>query len=315
MDRPASNKPSEARESAGAAHRGMQLFWIATAVLSLCFFQPLIELTRLALKRDLYSHILLIPFISFYLCWERRKQLPARSSPEKMAAAISGALGILFLTGFLIMRASGGSSAVEDSLALEIPAFLSFFVMLCYVFFGRQIVSMFAFPIGFLVFMVPFPVFLLDWIVSGLQVGSAVAADIMFELAGTPVVFQGLRFQLPDITLEVAPECSGIHSSLALLVTSVLAAFLFLRTPWKRIVLILAVIPLALIRNGFRVFTIGELCVHVGPQMIDSYIHRHGGPIFFALSLAPFFALLLWFSKGDRRDQGIVRPQSAAARK
>ena len=47
-------------------------------------------------------------------------------------------------------------------------------------------------------------------------------------------------------------------------------------------------------------FTIGELCVHVGPQMINSPIHHKGGPIFFALSLIPFFLLLVALQKSER---------------
>jgi exosortase/archaeosortase family protein len=100
--------------------------------------------------------------------------------------------------------------------------------------------------------------------------------------------------------MEVAPQCSGIHSSLALFILSLLAGHLFLRSRWKRATLALAVIPLALLRNGFRVFTIGQLCVHIGPEMIDSYIHRHGGPFFFILSLVPFCILLFFLMKSDR---------------
>jgi exosortase len=158
--------------------------------------------------------------------------------------------------------------------------------------------------------MIPLPLFFADWIVLELQKGSAMAADAMFNLAGTPVVFRDLRIQLQDITLEVAPQCSGIHSTLALFITSVLAAYLFLRAPWKGVLLTLAVIPLAIIRNGFRIFTIGELCVHIGPQMINSYIHHHGGPIFFTLSLVPFFLLLYLLSRGDRRPSQAAKPVS-----
>jgi len=68
------------------------------------------------------------------------------------------------------------------------------------------------------------------------------------------------------------------------------------------------VLPIALARNGLRVFVIGELCVRIGPEMIDSYIHHHGGPIFFALSLIPFSLVLLWLVKADRR----ARPDSAS---
>jgi exosortase/archaeosortase family protein len=111
-----------------------------------------------------------------------------------------------------------------------------------------------------------------------------------------------MLFRLPGISLEVAPECSGIHSTLVLFITSLLAGQLLLRRTWKRTVLWLAVIPLALLRNGFRVFVISELCVHVSPQMIDSPIHHHGGPVFFVLSLAPFFLLLYFLRKGERTD-------------
>lgn len=301
MERQASDLPSKHKEDAPIA--GRSGFLIASLILSACFALPLVQLAKFALRHDLYSHILLIPFISYYLYWERRKTLAVRSSPDKSGAAFFAILGVAFLGGLLVGRLNGAALAIDDTLALEISSYVLFFTAICFVFLGRPVVRALAFPLAFLVFMVPFPVFALDWIVSGLQVASAKASHVMFDLAGTPVIFNGLIIRLPDITLEVAPECSGIHSSLALLVTSVVAAFLFVRKPWKRAVLILAVVPLAIIRNGFRIFTIGELCVHVGPEMIDSNIHRHGGPIFFALSLIPFFALLLLLSKGDRRRQ------------
>ena len=130
---------------------------------------------------------------------------------------------------------------------------------------------------------------------------SASAAAWFFKLYGTPFFRVETYFQLPGFSLNVAPECSGIHSSLALFITSLVASYLFLRSPWRRTLLCLAVLPLAILRNGLRVFVIGELCVHVGPEMIDSYIHRHGGPIFFVLSLVPFFLLLLLLIRSERR--------------
>ena len=63
--------------------------------------------------------------------------------------------------------------------------------------------------------------------------------------------------------------------------------------------LIAVVIPLAILRNGFRIFVIGLLCVHLGPQMIHSLIHRRGGPLFFVLSLIPFLFLLWLLRRGD----------------
>ena len=157
-----------------------------------------------------------------------------------------------------------------------------------------------AFPLGFLIFLAPFPVFVEKGLEYFLQNASSMVAYGIFQLAGTPVFNDGNYFRLPGFCLQVAPECSGIHSTIALFLTSLVAGQLLLRTPWKRGVLALVVLPIALLRNGVRVVVIGELCVHIGPEMIDSYIHRHGGPIFFALSLVPFLFILYLLLKSDR---------------
>jgi exosortase/archaeosortase family protein len=98
----------------------------------------------------------------------------------------------------------------------------------------------------------------------------------------------------------VAEECSGIRSTVVLFITSMVASFLFLQRPLHRFLLVAVVLPLAVLRNGFRIFTIAILCVHVGPHMIDSPIHHRGGPIFFALSLIPFLGWLWWLRRRER---------------
>jgi exosortase C (VPDSG-CTERM-specific) len=197
---------------------------------------------------------------------------------------------------------SGRLAGSEDTLALTTLSFLCCCAGACFLFLGRNIVCSLAFPLVFLLFLVPLPVALREAVETFLQHTSAVAAGFLFRVYRTPVLQDGLQFQLPNVTIEIAPECSGIHSSLVLFITSLLAAQLLLRSPWKRALLVLFVIPLAIIRNGFRVFVIGELCVHVGPEMIDSPIHRRGGPIFFLLSLIPFFLLLLFLMKLERKS-------------
>ncbi len=294
--------------SSGAWQARSRKLWIGTVLLVICFGLPLVGLVRFALHNDLYSHIVLIPLISLYLVWEKRRTVPLQFRAAVGAASFAGVLGLAFLGAYWAARVNGSELALEDSLALTTASFLLLFWALCLLVLGRDTAKAVAFPLGFLVFMIPLPLFFADWIVLELQKGSAWAADTMFNLAGTPAVFRDLRIQLQDITLEVAPQCSGIHSTLALFITSVLAAHLFLRSPWKGAVLTLAVIPLAIVRNGFRIFTIGELCVHIGPQMINSYIHHHGGPIFFTLSLVPFFLLLYLLSKGDRAPSQAAKP-------
>jgi exosortase C (VPDSG-CTERM-specific) len=274
---------------------------LALAILALAvgFVRPLCALVRLALQDDLYSHIALVPIISLYLIWARRRSLPrpAGFSPALAAIFILPGLAVL---GYWLACRTGAEMAREDSLALAISSFLLLGAGLAGLFLGWPPLRAVSFPLGFLVFMIPIPTFLLDRITLFLQYGSAAAAGGLFALAGAPVYYHDLVFQLPGINLRVASECSGIHSTLALFITSLLAGHFFLRSRWKRAVLILAVIVLGLLRNGLRIFTIGELCAHFGPEMINSYIHRHGGPLFFVLSLVPLFLLLFLLMRFDR---------------
>ncbi|MCX6952890.1 MAG: VPDSG-CTERM-specific exosortase XrtC [Verrucomicrobia bacterium] len=280
---------------------GMRGLYLSAIALLVIFSLPLYRLVRFALGSDLYSHIVLIPVITGYLVWLKRSELVDRSPPRRALAFISIGIGAAILARFGFALLYGPAMAREDILAQTTSSFVFLFIGICAYQLGRKALGAVAFPLGFLFFMVPFPTFVLNGIETFLQYGSASAAGVFFGISGTPVYRQDLVFQLQGIRLQVAPECSGIHSSLALFITSVLGGYFFLRSPVHRTILALAVIPLALVRNGFRVFVLGELCVHIGPEMIDSYIHHHGGPIFFALSLIPFSILLLLLIKSERR--------------
>jgi len=88
-----------------------------------------------------------------------------------------------------------------------------------------------------------------------------------------------------------------------------MAGYLFLDRSWQRALLVLAVVPLAILRNGFRIFVVGELCVHIGPDMINSPIHRKGGPIFFALSLIPFLLFLVFLRRLNPAARPPLKPE------
>ena len=286
--------------------------WLGILSLALlaCFSRPLYQLIRFSLQSDLYSHIVLIPAVSAYLIWLKRPEFRAGSTPDRRIAGAFLALGVLVFAGYRVAVAGSVPLAPDDSLARLTASFLLLFIGLCSWFVDRTTLRAIAFPLGLLVFMIPFPVVVRSALETFLQHGSADAAYAFFRLTGTTVFYDNLVFRLPGINLQVAPECSGIHSSLALFITSLIAGHFFLRTPWKCAVLTLAVIPLAILRNGFRIFTLGELCVHINPDMIDSYIHHHGGPIFFVLSLIPFFLLLRVLYRSDQR--GKISPPPAS---
>jgi exosortase C (VPDSG-CTERM-specific) len=272
-----------------------------TVILIISFARPLYDLAWYSLHSELYSYIPLIPLISLYLIWSNRKSLVLASKPAPCFAVLPllGSLGIL--SAFYWAVDTGWSPTTDDYLALMTLSCLLSLIASFFVFLGRETLRKIAFPLGFLIFAVPFPGFLQAWIVGFLQQTSAQAAEVFFWMSATPVFRHGLVFDFPGFSLEVAPECSGIHSSLVLFITSLVAGQLFLRGLWNRVLLTLCVIPLAILRNGLRIFVIGQLCVRVSPDMINSYVHRHGGPIFFALSLIAFFLVLLSLRKSERR--------------
>ncbi len=273
-------------------------------MLLLGFAVLLWRLFTFALADDLFSYIPLMPVVSGYLAWTQKAELPRHSLPARPLAALFFCAGAAALAGDFVLARSATPFAFENSLALGTLAWLLGLAGAGCWFLGGATMRALAFPFCLLLFMIPFPVWLRAAIETALQHGSAAVADWMFVLAGTPLWREGMRFQLSDICLEVAPECSGIHSTWVLFITSLVAGRVILRQPWKRGLLCLAVIPLALLRNGFRVFVLGELCIHVSPRMIDSPIHHHGGPLFFLLSLAPFFLLLY----GLKKSEGVVGP-------
>jgi len=270
--------------------------------LALCFVVPLWGLIRFAAGSELYSYILLIPFISLYLVWLNRQKLPPVSRPCRGIAAGFLTVGTIVLAAYWLGFRSRLKLIEDDYLAVMMISFLLLFFGVCAFFIGRDSLRTNIFALGFLVFLVPIPTAAVQWIDALLQAGSATVAHCFFTLSGTPFLRSGLFFKLPGITIEIGPECSGIHSSLVLFITSLVAGYLFLRTPGRRTVFVLAVIPLAVLRNGFRVFTIGELCVHIGPEMINSPIHRRGGPLFFVLSLIPLLLLLVLLQRSERAN-------------
>jgi exosortase C (VPDSG-CTERM-specific) len=295
------------QESAAASHGNMWRFWGGVCfvlVLLAAFGLPLLGLANYAAHSSLHSYILLIPFVSGYLLYIRRDQLP-----KKRVADLP--LGIMLLACglgiFLFDRVHFAGPAPADNSYFVLLA-LSFLCCLAaggFFFLGREWMQAAAFPVAYLIFLVPMPDAMADALEAASKYASAEVANVLFHLSGTPFLRAGLIFQLSNITIEVAQECSGIRSSWVLLMTSILAANLFLKTSWRRTVLVAFIIPLGILRNGFRIVVIGLLCVNAGPQMIHSPIHTRGGPIFFVLSLIPLLLLLWWLRKSEIRTRSV----------
>jgi len=280
--------------------RRFLLFLGYVAIVVAIFAGPLRTWAIYASGSDVHSYVLLIPLVSAYLIYIRWLQLPREYHSSPGLAMIPIVAGTAALGASWWFQQQLGEN---DYSTLVAASFVCFVLAGACLILGDRWMRTAAFPLGFLIFMIPLPSGAVDFLEIASQNASAEVANLLFIITGTPTLRDGNVFELPGIVIRVAQECSGIRSSLVLVITSLLASYLFLRTPTRRAILVASVIPLGLLRNGFRILVIALLCVHIGPEMINSPIHRRGGPIFFAASLVPLFILLWALFRSEQRIQ------------
>ncbi len=281
------------------------IYGLGLLAVALVFHQTVWGIARLSLSSTLYSHIALMPLVSAYLVYIRRDTLPPSSRPPVL-------LTLLFFgaaaTSAAIAWTGGSELQPQSLLALGMFGMVMCTLGLTAACWGAAIFRALAVPATLLLFMIPMPESIENMAAEGLQFASATAAQWFFSLTGEPVYRDGLIFQLPGLTILVAEECSGIRSTLVLLISSIVAADVFLRTPWKKWLLVGLVIPLGILRNGFRIVSISLLTIHVDPEIIHGPLHRRGGPIFFMLSLAILLIILLLLR---RTENQIIVPKTS----
>ncbi len=298
----------EARQNDGGLSTGRVVASVIFLVLcALIFGRDIVALVWHAAANEIHSHIVLVPFISAYLIYIKQGQMPRNHAASWAPAIVALFAGTCALIAAPYLRSVEAPISQNDYLSLIALSLILVLAGGGFLFLGSAWMKAAAFAIAFLIFAIPLPDRVVDILETGSKLASAEVANAFFNLSGTPIIRDGPIFQIPGIVIEVAQECSGIRSSWVLLITSLLASHMFLQSPWRRAVLVLFVIPLGFLRNGFRILVIGLLCVHIGPEMIHSIVHRRGGPMFFVLSLVPLFLLLWWLRKGEshRLDQEI----------
>ena len=257
---------------------GLALLLLLAAVAG--FWQTLLSLFSLTQQQEQYSHIVLIPFLSLYVLFLDRKAIFA-------SREWSPWLGFLLIgLGALSYWSADAAIVAPDQLSMTIVAL----VLMCWgIFvscFGITLCRKVSFGLLCLLFMVPLPSFLLDAIVGFLQRSSTEATDLLFSVLGIPVFRQGFLFSLSNFTIHVAEECSGIRSALSLFITSLVAGHFFLRSVGTKMGLVAVVVPLAIVKNAFRIVGLALLANYVDPTFItNSSLHRSGGIPLFLVSL------------------------------
>ena len=251
-------------------------------------------------QREYYSHIVLIPIVSFYFLYLDRKQIFTEITYSLLAGLPPLAIGACL---FYLGRFSGiqlNQNDVTSVIALAAVVFVNGAFILCY---GLRPYKAALFPMLFLGFTIPIPYALMEGIIHTLQVGSTEFTNLLLMATGVPFAREGFVFHLPSISVEVAKQCSGIRSSLALFITAVVAGHLFLRSGWKKVVLALSAFPIAMFKNGIRIVTLTLLGAYVDPRILQSDLHREGGIPFFIVALLLLAPILYFLRKSEGKSE------------
>lgn len=281
--------------------------WLFLAFVSLfvvAFFRPLRDLVLTSYRSDTFSYIPFIPVLSLYLFNINRRHIFSQKKTFPAIGLIPISIGILLITGS--WTASLDHSNYLSLVALSMVLIWIGAFALCY---GIRSLRAAAFPLLSLLFMVPIPPVALDRIISILQVGSTMAAYGFFKVAGIPIARDGFIFHLPTLNIEVAQECSGINSALSLLITGLLANHFFLRTGWSKLILLLLIVPITILKNGFRIAVLSILGAYVDERILNSELHRNGGILFFILALVLLWAIIALLRKAEESLQRGKEPQ------
>jgi exosortase len=273
------------------------VFFILGAISLAIWWDPLASSFALALHDDQYTHILLILPVSaalIFLDWK---------SPERSTGlSVSTVLLVIAVLMTAVVRWRVVALPLDVQLSVSMLALVVWWIAAFVFCFGVRSFRRSLFPLCFLFWMVPFPDFVLNPVVSLLQHGSAASAHFLFAAAGVPVAQKDTLVHIPGLTVDVAPECSSIRSSLMLLVTTMVLAQILLRSRWRKALVIAAAIPLSVAKNGLRIFTIAMLATRVDPGFLTGRLHHQGGIIFFLIALAAIF-LLLWILRRSEEEK------------
>ena len=240
-----------------------------------------------------YSHGFLIPWLSAYFAWQRWPKLSHAISRHSLWGLPLLILGLLMLflgrigAELFLMRVS--MLVVLGGLVLSLL--------------GWEHLKGFAFPLILLLFMIPLTAILLNAITFPLQLMAASLSTSGLQLIGLPVYREGTLIFLPRLTLEVVEACSGIRSLVSLAAVAVVMAHLTQQGLWRRAVVMVSAVPIAIAVNMLRIWGTGVLAYPYGTKVAEDFYHTLSGWLIFVVALALLLAENLMLS-GLRWRQG-----------
>jgi len=268
--------PSKEKARAGGLFASLAL----SALVFIMYFPVLAGLAGQWWNDPNYGHGFFVPVLAGYVLWSERdrwRTLPFR--PNNLGLAI-----MLFAIGLRVL----GTLAAELFIARLSLVILIFGLVLFLA--GSQVLKSIRFPIGYLLFMIPLPAIIYYQLTLPLQLWASRLAASGLVAVGIHTLREGNVLILPNCTLNVVEACSGIRSLLSLLAAVVAYGYLAEPKTWKRGVLAVASIPIAIATNGLRLVATGALSYFYGPSVDSGVVHLALGLGFLVLA---FLSILL----------------------
>ncbi|MEL7448569.1 MAG: exosortase A [Pseudomonadota bacterium] len=243
---------------------------------------------------DTFAHGMLVFPISAWLAWSQRERLRGVLPSGSMA----GVALVLMLGGlWLVARLAAIQVVQQFAVVMLVPAAV-------WALFGRDVLSAMLFPLGFLLFAVPFG----EALIPHLMEFTATFTVAALQLIGMPVLRDGLYFSVPSGDFEVAKACSGIRYLIASIALGVLFAYLTFRSTTRRLLFVAAAVIVPIIANGLRALGIVLLAHYSDRKLAVGVDHLIYGWLFFGIVM---FALF-WVGSLFREDDDAVAGEAAS---
>ncbi|MGC4097916.1 MAG: VPLPA-CTERM-specific exosortase XrtD [Nitrospira sp.] len=272
---PASSEPM----LQSSMHRRVVILWpmlaVITTVIGYLYADSLRFLGEAWLE-DNNSHGPFIPLIALYMIWLRWRALEAVEYQGTWWGPVMVAVGLFV---YVVGEFAAMYAVVHVSLWMVIVGLL-----VCTI--GLSGIRLLAFPLLYLLAAIPLPTFLQGELSSRLQLWSSALGVGFLHSIGVTAFREGNVIDLGPVQLQVVEACSGLRYLFPLTALTVLAAYLYRESLWKRIVLVVSSIPISILLNGFRIGVIGVLVSLYGQTAAEGFTHLFEGWIFFVASLA-----------------------------
>jgi exosortase len=269
------------------------IFQITTlGSLVLILYYPIVrDLVKDWIIDDNYSHGFLIPLVSAFFIWRRRKEL--RGIPRNSCWA-----GLVVLLGGLFLCLWASIAAEYFTMRLSLLVVIGGLILYLW---GRTMAGKLLFPLLYLVFMIPVPYVIYYSLSFPLELLASRWTVLVVRFLGIPIFREGNILLLENTTLQVIDACSGLRSLISLSALSAALAYITQRTLVKGIILFIAAVPIAILANVLRLSVTAFLASLYGEQVAQGFFHEFSGIMVFAfavVSLALLGGFLRWLPFG-----------------